>query len=244
VPRMLPLFSVLPILLMAPPPPALQAQPTTLHVSGQGMVWAEPDRTRIALAVETEASSALEASQENARRMTAVMDAIRALRLTGVEIETTGYQVTPIYAPSQPGSPATVAAHRVRNQIVVRLAGVDHVGRITDAGLNAGANRVQGISFEVADPTPHRREALRLAVSEARAEAEVMARALGMRLGPLQRVEGGADPVFAPRMQSNDMMRMAAGMETPVEAGALSFSARATLVFTAYPLDADGGEDD
>jgi uncharacterized protein len=224
---------------------SLEAQPTTLHVNGQGMVLAEPDRSRITLAVETEAPSAVAASQENAERMTAVMGAIRALGLSGIEMETSGYQVTPVYAPAQPGTAATVAAYRVRNQIVIRSVGVEGVGRITDAGLAAGANRVQGISFEVSDPTPHRREALRLAVSEARAEAEVMARALGMRLGPLQRVEGGADPVFAPpRIQVSEMMRMGAVADTPIEAGGLSFAARASLIFTAYPLDADGGEED
>lgn len=234
---------ILPLLLF---PALVEAQPSTLHVNGQGMVWVEPDRSRILLAVETEAPSAREASQDNARRMTAVMEAIRSTDVSGIEIETTGYQVTPVYTHGQAGMPSTVGSYRVRNQIVIRIPGVEQVGRVTDAGLDAGANRVASISFEVADPTPHRREALRLAVAEARAEAEVMAQALGMRLGPLQRVEGGADPVApTPRAVSGVMLRTQEAMvETPVEASTLSFSARTSLIFAVYPLEADGGRED
>ena len=228
------------LLLLASTGTSAAAQPATLHVSGQAMVSAEPDRSRLILAVETEANTAQEASQENAQRMRQVLDAVRAIGVSGMEIETTGYQVTPIYAILQPGDRSTVSSYRVRNQIVVRIPGVESVGRITDAALAQGANRVVDLGFELSDPTPHRREALRRAVAEARAEAEVMAQALGMRLGPLQRMEGGADPALQPfiGVRSDLMMRAMAPAETPVEPSTLQFTARVSLIFAVYPPDA------
>jgi uncharacterized protein YggE len=172
--------------------------------------------------------------------MQQVLDAIRGVGVTGVEIETTGYQVIPLYTVTQPGEPSAVASYRVRNQIVVRIPGVGNVGRMTDAALGAGANRVVDLAFEMSDPTPYRREALRRAVAEARAEAEVMAQASGMRLGPLQRMEGGADPATSPSgFRSEMVMRAMTPVETPVEPSTLQFSARASLIFAVYPLGAD-----
>lgn len=231
---------VLLLLLLAATGTSAAAQPATLHVSGQAMVSAEPDRSRLVLAVETEAATAQEASQENAQRMRQVLDAVRAIGVRDMEIETTGYQVTPVYAVLQPGDRSTVTSYRVRNQIVVRIPGVETVGRITDAALGRGANRVVDLGFEISDPTPYRREALRRAVAEARAEAEVMAHALGMRLGPLQRVEGGADPSIQPPIgvRSDLLMRAMAPVETPVEPSTLQFTARVSLIFAVYPPEA------
>jgi uncharacterized protein len=77
------------------------------------------------------------------------------------------------------------------NQVMVRLDDMELVGRVVDAAVGAGANRVTGISFELSDPRTAYHEALRLAVARARAEAEVLADALGEPLGAVMQVSTG-----------------------------------------------------
>jgi uncharacterized protein YggE len=56
---------------------------------------------------------------------------------------------------------------------------------VIDALTGAGANRLYGISFDVADKKAHLEMARRLAVEDARARASLYAEAAGVTLGPV-----------------------------------------------------------
>ncbi|NIP57434.1 MAG: DUF541 domain-containing protein, partial [Gemmatimonadetes bacterium] len=77
----------------------------TLQVSATGEVEVEPDRARVAFAVETEAETAEAAAAENARRMDRVHRALRGTELPGLRLETFGYALQPRYAPADRGVP-------------------------------------------------------------------------------------------------------------------------------------------
>jgi uncharacterized protein len=110
------------------------------------------------------------------------------------------------------------------------------VGRAVDAALGAGANRVAGLQFLVRDPEPHRREALRRAVERARGEAEVIASALGVRLGLPHQVQVGAEipPIPPMAFRAEAVMLMEDQPVTPVEAGLQSISATVTIRFRIH----------
>ncbi len=204
-----------------------------LQVSGTGEVRVDPDRTRVSFAVETEASTAREASAENARRMEAVHRALRELDAPELTIETFGYRLSPRYGRPDPqgGGARRIEGYRATNHVRVTVDDVDAVGRIVDAGIGAGANRVADLSFEVSDTEEARLEALRRAVGKARAEAEAIADALGVELGPPLEVNGGAEtPGPVSRFRAETMQAMAApAPDTPVEAGQQTVSASVTI---------------
>ena len=208
-----------------------------LRVSAEARVEVTPDRARISFAVETEGETAREAGEANARLMDQVVQAVQATDLPGLRTETTGYALTPRYQPSRADQPRVIIGYTARNTLQVVVDDVEEVGRLLDVALDAGANRVQGLHFEVRDPDPHRQEALREAVSRARAEAETIADALGVRLGdPLEVQVGGAQPVFRTDMQfaRAEMMAMDAPT-TPVEAGLQTISASVNLHYRIHP---------
>jgi uncharacterized protein YggE len=221
---------------------AQEEEPPVLVLTGTAEVEAEPTRARIVFAVETEGRTARAAGEANADLMTAVSAAIRSAAGTspGFRLETSGYSLTPQYGPYREGRNAEIIGYIARNTIRVRLDVVDQSGTLIDAALGAGANRVAGLGFEVRDPEPYRHEAVRLAIARARSEAEVMAAALGMRLGPPLEVQGGADffPPPQPYMARGDMMMMeaAAAAPTPVESGMQTVTARVTIRFRLDPL--------
>jgi uncharacterized protein YggE len=212
---------------------------SVIVVTGRAQVDAEPDRARIFLAVETEGSTAGEASAENAERMTAVSEAVRSAGqdIGELQIGTSGYSLNPVYAPAGPDRAREIVGYTARNTLRVTLDEIDQVGELIDAALGGGANRVSGLRFEVRDSEPYRAEALRQAVAAARGEAAIMAEALGMTLGSPLEVEGGADVPFpTPLFQSGAERALAVqAAPTPIEAEMQNISARVTIRFRLEP---------
>lgn len=230
-------FLALAALLFASPA-GLVAQETTLNVSGSGYVEVAPDRARISFAVETEAEGAREAGEANARLMDRVIAALRETGIPELRIETSGYSLTPRYAPRSGNEPQRIAGYTARNAVQVIVDDVEAVGRLVDTALEAGANRVAGMSFEIRDTEPHRQEALRRAVATARGEAEAMAEALGMRLGSPVTIQGGANfPQPGPSFRGDIGMAMASmeAVPTPVEAGLQRVNATVTIQYRLHP---------
>ena len=214
----------------------LAAQDSTLEVRGTGEVEVSPDRARISFAVETEAETAREAGEDNARLMDEVVSALRATGIEPLRIESMGYQLQPRYRTVGDQRLREIAGYTARNTLVVIADDVDAVGRLVDTALQAGANRVAGLGFEIRDAEPHRLEALAQAVDRARSEAEVMARALGMRLGQPSSVQGGAERPSPRPMMAMARMEMATDAPTtPVEAGLQTVTAQVTITYRLHP---------
>jgi len=206
--------------------------PPFLEVSGNAEVQVAPDRATIVFAVETEGSTAAAAGRDNAARMTAVLAAVRALPLEGLRVESFGYDLQPVYRYDEPERRQRIDGYTVRNHVRAIVPDPQMVGRIIDAAVNAGANRVASLSFEASNTEVARQEALRLAVERARAQAETIASAMGAVLaGPLE-VRGGADVPrpYMPYMRG-EMMAMAPDVSTPIEAGSQSVHASVTIKY-------------
>lgn len=233
----------MPILLMLVlllTPAVLGAQeptrPHTVTVSATGMIERAPDRAVLLVAVESFAATAQEASRENARKMEALLAALRRAGLTGDRVRTVAYSLEPEYDFSTDGGPRRpgenrLIGYRARNMVQVTIDDVERVGPIIDAAIAAGADRVAGLSFQLRDPEAARQDAIRQAIGKARAEAEAIAAAIGRPLGPALSVVtngyGPPRPMYAARA---DMMTT-----TPIEPGTLEISASVTVVYGLGP---------
>jgi uncharacterized protein YggE len=210
----------------------------TVTVSATAEVEREPERAVILLAVESPAANAQQAANANATKMDALVAALRRLGISGPKIRTVSYELQPQYASErpQPGErqgPPRITGYRAINMVQVTVDTVARAGGVIDAAIAAGANRVAGLSFELRDPQAARNEALRLAVTRARSEAEVMADAAGQRLGvPLNITTGGyAVPKYARAMDMMMEAQQAPAPPTPIEAGTLTIHANVTIVY-------------
>lgn len=216
-----------------PPPPAAvqQEPPGTIQVTGQAFQSVPADRVQISFAVETEAPTAGAATTANAAQMEAVVRTVRALEIDGLELETFGYSLRPEYEVSRDGSGTRrISGYRAQNTLGVRVNDVDATGRILDAAIEAGANRVANISFEASDTRGERLDALRQAVVNAREQATAIAEAMGVTLGRILEIQGGANAPN-PGSLGGLMFRAAAESTTPVEAGDQMVSASVTVTF-------------
>lgn len=202
--------------------------PPIISTSARGEVKVAPDRASITVSVQSRATSATEAASENARKQTAVIAALRALAIPDSQISTQNYTMTPETRYDKDGQAPRIVSYLVTNSLAVELADVSKVGKVIDASLNAGANQVSSVDFFASRANQLYLRALSVAVGNARAEAESMARAAGGRLGPLIEMannDGGWSP---PAPRGVRMMSLAAAPETPIMAGPESITASVT----------------
>ena len=203
----------------------------TIQVTGQAQVSLPADQALVTFAVETEGPSAGEAPAENARRMEAVLAAVRGAEVPELEVETFGYSLRPEYEVSREGSGTrSISGYRVQNHILVTVPEIDATGAVLDRAIDAGANRVANLRFEASDTREARLEALRQAVARAREEAQAIATAMGVGLGAVLEVQGGASAPN-PRSLGGMMVRAAAEASTPIEGGDQMVTANVTVRF-------------
>jgi uncharacterized protein YggE len=205
----------------SPPPPA--APQSLIETSGRADARIVPDRATITIGVESRGATAAAAAADNARRQRAILDTLRSLGLTSDLLSTQNYSVSPEMQYPQGGQPR-VTGYTVSNVVRVEVRRLDDVPRIIDASLAKGANQIASLQFYSSKADSVRRVALAQAVANARADAEVLARAAGGSLGGL--LELSTEPnEIRPMTVPIAMARMSAAAPTPIEPGEATISA-------------------
>ena len=210
--------------------PQVQDQETPfIEVNGSASIEVPADEAQVSFAMETRADDAAAASAANAEAMARVFTAVRAGGFADLELETFGYSLQPQYA-TDDTRVRTIVGYVAYNNVRATVGDVDDVGRLIDAAVAAGANRVASIAFAASDTEDARARALAEAVANARAQAVVIATALGHELGAPLQIHGGAQrpmPVMFEAMRSVQ----AQAVTTPIEAGAQTVDANVTIRF-------------
>ena len=221
---------LLSIVLAAPSAAQEPAQPQTpmIVTVGDAVVRRAPDRAFVMVSVETRAKSPREAQRLNAEAMTAVQQRLAQLRLSKEAIRTTGYDLQQEFDFVQGRRiPREFVA---RNVIEARLDDLARTGEIVDAVVQSGATTVSGIRFDLQDRDGAEREALRLAVADARARADAAASGAGRAIDRVLKIEDSRDASIGPPRPLITMSRAAEGaVQTPVEPGLIEIHARVTL---------------
>ncbi|MGQ9697848.1 MAG: SIMPL domain-containing protein, partial [Armatimonadota bacterium] len=184
-----------------------------------------------------QAPTAREAAEANAKTASAVSDAVKRMGVPASHIQTAWYDVSPVYAREEPvprgEGPVTprIVGYRVSNVVSVRLEGnLGRVGEVIDTALNAGANRVDGLSWDVRDRSKPLQTAIRRAVRDAQLKAQTIASALKVRLGPPTIVsEQGAAPILEQRVFDRAAGFAAA---TPISPGTIQITANVVIQFS------------
>jgi len=218
--------------------------PSMLNVRGSSEVRVAPDEATVRLGVLAQEPSARAAQSRANEIVGGILEGLETLGIPESEIQTAELRLTPVFAPQpQPRTARTepeepkIVAYQASNVVSVRLTELSRVGPAIDAGLEAGANRLEGVTFGLQDDLPAREEALRKAVAEARSKAQTIAEALGVRLGEVLQVDEGGVSVRMPRFaEGMTMMRAeAASVSTPVAAGQITVAADVSVRYRIEP---------
>lgn len=229
-------------LAQAPGPDHPNQGPPVLNVTGSAQTHVAPDVATVRLGIVRQAQSARIAQEQVNVVAQAILDGITRLGLPKEKVQTSRLTLSPVYAPRNPDSrdAPRIVAYSASNVVSVTVENIAQVGPVIDAGLNAGANQLEGVNFGLRNDLPARTEALKQAVTEARRKAEAMAEALGVRLGPVMEVsEGGVSIMprgggYAGDMMMREMASMAP--PTPVSPGELEIQAHVSIRYRISPM--------
>jgi hypothetical protein len=189
------------IALVAPGVALAQAEPvqtisgTRLDVVATGEVTRVPDIARINAGVVTQAQTATEALRLNAARMAAVRAALRRAGIADRDIQTSTISLNPDYRYAE-NQPPQLVGYRASTAVTVRFRDIADTGRILDALVAEGANELSGPMLEIDRPESALDEARTAAIANARARADLYARALGMRVRRILSVSEAGAPVM------------------------------------------------
>jgi uncharacterized protein YggE len=198
----------------------------TVSVSATGSVIAEPDVAKISAGVVTEADSAKDALSRNSVVMTKLIDGLKTVGIQPKDIQTTTINVEPRYTQPKDGRVATINGYRVVNQVRLTVHDVKRLGDVLDQAIALGANQINHIAFDIANPEMLKDEARKQAMENARRRGELYARAAGGQLGPVLRI---SESVGEPHPMPGGRMAMRASV--PIEAGTRSLEVEVHVTY-------------
>jgi uncharacterized protein YggE len=224
---------MLPATFAAAQPPLDRTAHPYIRTTAEATVSAKPDRARLTIGVVTQAANAQTAAARNATETESMLAALRRSLGAAAEIRTSGYSLTPNFTNPRNGGPPVLSGYTASNTVEITTDDLANVGKVIDEGAAAGANNVRGLDFLLKDDAPVHAQALREAARKARASADSMAAALGLKVLRVLSAEEGEPQVVRPMR----MMAMAAGANTttPIESGNIQIQATVTLTVEVAP---------
>jgi hypothetical protein len=182
------------------------------------------------LGVQTQASTATQATSENAAAMTNVINALTAAGVTKDLIQTISYSLNPVYSnPVNQSVPPTIIGYVAVNTIQVTISDLGSVGKVLDQAITAGVNQVQGLTFTLSSATLAmlQKQALQLALQDAENQAKATAATLGVTIiGPISVTPGYVfQPVNYSRLSATPQA------QTPIQAGTLQVTATVQVTY-------------
>lgn len=185
---------------------AAPAAPRSITVQGQGKVEAVPDTAEVTTGITARAKSAREALDAANAAMRSLMQALQALKIAERDIQTSGFNVSPVYERPEPNGAARLAGYDASNQVTVTIRDIARLGAILDGVVSAGSNRVHGIHFRIAEADGLLDEARGKAFADARRRAGIYAKAAGATLGKVLRIVEQGARLPRPRMYAAEAM--------------------------------------
>lgn len=229
-------------LAQASPVPAISPQSTLLTVAAEGTATRKPDLAIFTAGVTSTGKTASEALTANSADMTKVIAALKRAGVAERDIQTSNLSLNPVHADNsrQPGMPMAqqempaIIGYQAHNMVTVKYRKLDQFGQIIDTLVSAGANQVNGPSFQLDQPDSALDEARVAAVKAARERANLYASATGLKVGRLISIDesgGFSRPMPMARMVAMD----SAGAAPPVAAGEVALTTNITVMFELTP---------
>ena len=211
------------------------AAETRIAVNGTGETRISADTAVISLGVSARDRDVLKAQQTVNENIAGIRQALLSNGVAEENINTDYMSIYAIYDYNE--DVEKVQAYNASTTLAVKVTDMDSVGKLIDEAFAAGANTLNGISFSASDTDEARDESLKAAVGEARAKAEVLAEASGLKITGIETISEGNVYSYDNSVSNFSAKRMEGtadtGYGTVVQAAKLIVSVTVSITFTA-----------
>jgi uncharacterized protein YggE len=180
--------------------------PRLVSVTGEGEVKAMPDMAYVTLGIEARKPSLPEARAQVTAAVERVLALTRELKIDPKLVDSSQLQVQPDYRWNEKDSQRVLLGYVVSRQVQVELRDLERLGTLLERAVTAGVNQIGGVQLDSSKRKDLERQALALAVEDARLDAETLAKAANAQLGPAYSLSATMAIPFQPKYMERAAM--------------------------------------
>ena len=201
----------------------------TVTVTADGTASGTPDTAIVQLGVQTQAASAKAALTSANEKASLLLDTLKSSGIKPEDITTTNVFVYPQYA----SDGRRITGYQAGNTVSVKIRDVTKAGTIIDAAAGVVGDEIvlQGISFAIDDTGALRQAAREDAVKNTKSQADQLAAASGLKVGPVVSIIEGSVPSSFPPVPLVERAASDAGGSVPLEPGQQELNLSVTIVY-------------
>jgi len=154
-----------------------------ITANGSAVVQVAPDIVVVSLGVRETADEVTIAQEAANEKINAIVDVLKEGGIEAKDIATTDYSIYAEYDYVPNTGEQKFKGYVASTTLSIKVRDVDNAGSYIDAAVKAGANQMNGITFDREDRAQFVDQALALAVEDAARKAGVIATASGVKLG-------------------------------------------------------------
>ncbi len=210
---------------------------STISVTGNGESFVTPDIAKFTFTVQKDAKTMNDAEKAATADANALVEKLKAAGIAEKDIKTEGFNAYPKYEtksavampcsptycpPYNPGNPVIVG-YTVSHTYSVKVRDLDKAGDIAQLITSSNPSSVNGPDFTIDDEDKVMNDARGKAIADAKSQAKVLSRQLGVRLGKIvdfQVMGNGPYPMlYAKSAMANESMDAAGAPAPTIEPG-------------------------
>ncbi len=213
----------------------------SISVVGEGEAFGVADIATFSFGVSADADSVSEAQKQVTEKMNSIFTALKELGIEEKDIKTSNYSVYPKYKFEDvvcrgnicPPSQQVPDGYTVSHDVTVKVRKTDDAGKVLSMVGDKGATNVSGLTFITDDRTALQNEARAMAIEDAKEQAKILAKSLGVRLGDVITYYDNNNPggYPTPMYAGKEAMAQDAGNTVSISLGENQVVSNVTVVY-------------
>ncbi|HEY4500786.1 MAG TPA: SIMPL domain-containing protein [Candidatus Paceibacterota bacterium] len=215
----------------------------TITVQGDGQATMPPDVARVSFSVQNTAKTVSDAQAATTKQANAAVEYVKEQGVAEKDIKTLSYNISPQYAypnPCQPGmicpvysdSTPKIIGYQVSETIQVTMRDLSKVGELLGGLGKLEVQNVNGPAFALDDSTAGYSAARSDAINKAKAQADLLAKQLGVKLGKIVNFSESSGGYPYPMMYGLGSAVAESKYATPdIPAGENTYSASVSITY-------------
>ncbi len=215
----------------------------TVTVNGTGQATLPPDVARVSFTVQNTAPAVADAQAATTKQANAALDFVKGQGIADKDVRTLSYTISPQYsyprpcaagAACPPGytSAPKITGYQVAETVQVTLRDLASVGAFVKGLGDLGVQNISGPSFTLDDTTAGYDAARADAITKAKAQADLLAKQLGVRLGKIVNFSESSGGYQAPMVYKASAMGTADTQATPeIPVGENTYAASVSITY-------------
>lgn len=212
----------------------LTEQKHTFQAGGDAELEVKPDQVEVRLGIQLDRLTVTAAQNSANEIINSITDKLADLGLKKDKIKTQNYNIRPQYDYS--GQKRRVTGYSVSTNLLVTMTDFSLLNQAIDAATGLGANQVSGINFSLSEEKQEelRKEARKIAIAEAKDNAQELAKLTDLKLGKVINVSEGQGGNYPQPMYAKAGMDLkSTGPEEPtqIQPGSETYTYSVTLSY-------------